>query len=95
MKDPPEMRHTFMPIPECCPRFNKSAKIGPKTMCHMHHSKTKATFNANNLVYCISWSTCGRQVMGLTKNSVKKIFQSRFYPIVGLFHTILRFYSQI
>ena len=58
-----------------------TGKITSKVTGRKYHSRTKATCNSNNIVYCISCCTCGKQYVGQTKNSVKKWFQVHFYQI--------------
>ena len=64
-----------------CPKLNTTCKITSKVTGRKYHSRTKATCNSNNIVYCISCRTCGKQYVGQTKNSVKKRFQAHFYQI--------------
>ena len=64
-----------------CPKLNTTGKITSKVTGRKYHSRTKATCNSNNIVYCISCRTCGKQYVGQTKNSVKKKFQAHFYQI--------------
>ena len=64
-----------------CPKLNTTGKITSKVTGQKYHSRTKATCNSNNIVYCISCRTCGKQYVGQTKNTVKKRFQAHFYQI--------------
>ena len=64
-----------------CPKLNTTGKITSKVTGRKYHSRTKATCNSNNIVYCISCRTCRKQYVGQTKNSVKKRFQAHFYQI--------------
>ena len=47
---------------------------------HTLHGK-KADWLSNNLVYCISCTSCSKQYVGQTKNSLNKRFQAHFYLI--------------
>ena len=46
-----------------------------------HSTRKKADCLSNNLVYCISCTSCGKQYVGQTKNSLNKHFQAHFYLI--------------
>ena len=69
--------------PRCryCPRINKTGKIKSHTTGRMYTTRMNVDCTSNNLVYCISCKTCGKQYVGQTMNTVKKRFQSHFYLI--------------
>ena len=56
-------------------------KIKSNTTGRMYTTRKNVDCTSNNLVYCISCKTCGKQYVGQTMNSVKKTFQSHFYLI--------------
>ena len=64
-----------------CPCLNKTGKIRSKTTGLQYTTRKNVDCTSNNLIYCISCKTCGKQYVGQTKNSVKQRFQSHFYLI--------------
>ena len=80
----PSMKKTIKcENPECryCPRMNRTGKITSHTTGRRYTTRTNVDCTSNNLVYCISCKTCGKQYVGQTMNTVKKRFQGHFYLI--------------
>ena len=64
-----------------CIRINRTGKIQSNATHKMHNAMHNVNCHSNNLVYCISYTKCGKQYVGQTKNTVRQRLVSHFYLV--------------
>ena len=64
-----------------CPRLNRSGSFIRKTTKQTLQSKRNINCQTMNCIYLITWSSCGIQYVGQTKNKLLTRFNSHHYDI--------------
>jgi hypothetical protein len=81
--DPVTPQHQCAALRDCryCPKLDHSGRISSHYNNRSYLTKKHISCRSNNLIYCITCSTCGLQYVGQTSNHIGERFKMHFQNI--------------
>ena len=66
-----------------CPRLDRTGRITSHTTGRSYNTRKYVSCKSNNLIYCITCTSCNKQYVGQTKKRLQERFVTHFYNIEG------------